>query len=66
MIPSRHSLNWMPEENLDFNWLNVSYNFFSGDFLDLFYKKTVLKLIRNFRWVYLIPNSHRWFLIIHD
>mgnify|MGYP005809688093 CR=1 FL=1 len=46
MIPSRHSLNWMPEENLDFNWLNVSYNFFSGDFLDLFYKKTVLKLIR--------------------
>ena len=49
MIPSRHSLNWMPEENLDFNWLNVSYNFFSGDFLDLFYKKTVLKLIRNFR-----------------
>ena len=49
MIPSRHSLHWMPEENLDFNWLNVSYNFFSGDFLDLFYKKTVLKLIRNFR-----------------
>ena len=49
MIPSRHSLNWMPEENLDFNWLNVSYNLFYGDFLDLFYKKTVLKLIRNFR-----------------
>ena len=49
MIPSRYTLNWMPEENLDFNWLNVTSNFFYGDFLDLFYKKTVLKLIRNFR-----------------
>ena len=49
MIPSRHSLNWMPEENLDFNWLNTSHNLFYGDFSDLFYKKTVLKLIRNFR-----------------
>ena len=49
MIPSRHSLNWMPEENLDFDWLSVSHDFIYGDFLDLFYKKTVLKLIRNFR-----------------
>ena len=49
MIPSRYSLNWMPEENLDFDWLNTPHNFFYGDFLDLFYKKTVLKLIRNFR-----------------
>ena len=49
MIPSRHSLNWMPEENLDFDWLSVSRDFYYGDFLDLFYKKTVLKLIRNFR-----------------
>ena len=42
-------IHWMPEENLDFNWSNVSYNLFYGDFLDLFYKKTALKLIRNFR-----------------
>ena len=39
----------MPEENLDFDWLNTPHNFFYGDFLDLFYKKTVLRLIRNFR-----------------
>ena len=49
MIPSRYSVNWMPEENLDFDWLSVSRDFYYGDFLDLFYKKTVLKLIRNFR-----------------
>ena len=49
MIPSRYSLNWMPEKNIDFNWLNTSHNFFYGDFLDLFYKKTLLRLIRNFR-----------------